>query len=225
MLVSTSYWQLFPHQASNSRRVQLIAILFIITSFATTSIVATTSANANRPIVNPVSINQQPSSDSAQNYFTDTELINQDGQTMRFYSDVLKDRVVVINCFFTTCTSICPPMTRNLEKIQEALADKLGNELLIVSITVDPVTDTPQRLREYAQRFNARSGRLFLTGKKENVEFILKKLGTYVADKNDHNSILLIGNVKTGLWKKAFGMAKADELITVVQSVIDDKGN
>src|ERR1700738_1925016 len=48
----------------------------------------------------------------ARKYFSDVELINQDGQKLRFYSDILKDKVVVINTFFATCTSVCPPMNR-----------------------------------------------------------------------------------------------------------------
>ena len=91
----------------------------------------------------------------AEKYFSDVELLNQDGQTMRFYSDVLKDRVVVINTFFTTCTGSCPPMNRNLEKVQEALGDRLGKDAFLVSMSVDPETDTPVRLKEYSRRFHA----------------------------------------------------------------------
>src|ERR1041385_6236023 len=82
----------------------------------------------------------------AEKYFSDVELMNQDGQKLRFYSDVLKNKVVVINTFFTTCTNICPPMNRNFEQMQEALGDRLGKDVFLVSITVDPETDTPTRL-------------------------------------------------------------------------------
>jgi cytochrome oxidase Cu insertion factor (SCO1/SenC/PrrC family) len=108
-----------------------------------------------------------PEGSPAEKYFSDVELINQDGEKVRFYSDVLKNKVVVINTFFTTCTSICPPMNRNFEKIQEALGDRLGKDVFLVSITVDPGTDTPTRLKEYARRFHARPGWLFLTGKRK----------------------------------------------------------
>jgi protein SCO1/2 len=159
----------------------------------------------------------------AEKYFSDVELINQDGEKVRFYSDVLKNKVVVINTFFTTCTSICPPMNRNFEKIQEALGDRLGKEVFLVSISVDPATDTPTRLKEYGRRFHARSGWMFLTGKKENLDWALYKLGQYVETKDDHTSIFIIGNEPKGLWKKAFGLAKADELIRIVEDVINDR--
>ena len=159
----------------------------------------------------------------AEKYFSDVELLDQDGRTLHFYSDVLKNKVVIINTFFTTCTSICPPMNRNFEKIQEALGDRLGKDAFLISISVDPETDTPTRLKEYGRRFHARPGWLFLTGKKENVDWALYKLGQYVETKDDHTSILIIGNEPKGLWKKAFGLAKADELMRIVEDVINDR--
>ncbi|MDT7808438.1 MAG: hypothetical protein QOJ70_2251 [Acidobacteriota bacterium] len=167
---------------------------------------------------------QEAEASPAQKYFTDVELLDQDGRKVRFYSDVLKGKTVVINAFFTTCTSVCPPMNRNMEKIQEALGDRLGKDVFLVSISVDPETDTPPRLKEYAQKFHARPGWFFLTGKKENVDWALYKVGQYVEDKQDHTTGIIIGNEKTGLWKKAFGLAKATELVQIVDSVASDKG-
>jgi protein SCO1/2 len=165
---------------------------------------------------------QQPT--QAQKYFSDVELLDQDGRKLRFYSDVLKGKTVVVNAFFTTCTSVCPPMNRNMEKIQEALGERVGRDVFLVSISVDPVTDTPPRLKEYAQRFHARQGWMFLTGKKENVDWALYKVGQYVESKDAHTTVIIIGNEATGLWKKALGMAKADELVQIVRTVADDKG-
>src|SRR5215212_3049133 len=159
----------------------------------------------------------------AEKYFSDVELMNQDGKKMRFYSDVLKNKVVIINTFFTTCTSVCPPLNRNFEKVQDALGERLGKDAFLVSISVDPQTDTPTRLKEYGRRFHARPGWLFLTGKKENVDWALYKLGQYVETKDAHTSIFIIANEPKGLWKKAFGLAKAEELIRVLDDVINDR--
>lgn len=161
----------------------------------------------------------------AEKYFTDVELIDQDGKKVRLYSDVLKGKTVVVNAFFTTCTSVCPPMNRNMEKIQEAFGNRVGKDVFLVSITVDPEVDTPTRLKEYAQKFHAGSGWMFLTGKKENLDAALYKLGQYVEKKDDHKTIFIIGNEPTGLWKKAFGMANVAELVQVVESVANDKGD
>lgn len=160
---------------------------------------------------------------AAEKYFTDVKLTDQDGRTVQFYTDVLKGKTVVINAFFTTCTGVCPPMNRSLELVQNALGDRLGRDVFIVSISVDPLTDTPERLKQYAQRFHAKPGWTFLTGKKENVDWALYKIGQYVENKDDHKTIIIIGNETTGLWKKAFGLAKPEELVRLVKEVADDK--
>jgi protein SCO1/2 len=156
-------------------------------------------------------------------YFTDVVLVNQNGEKMRFYSDLLQAKVVVINSFFATCPGSCLPMERNLEKVQRALGDRMGKDVHIISISVDPTVDTAANLKEYAKKLHAGPGWYFLTGEKQNVEFALKKIGHLVADKRDHLNIFIIGNERTGLWKKAFGLANSDELIKVVESVLNDK--
>jgi protein SCO1/2 len=171
---------------------------------------------------------QEPAAGAAeqsgtQKYFTDVLLINQNGEKMRFYSDLLKGKVVIINSFFATCQGSCLPMNRNLEKVQQALGDHVGRDVFILSISVDPLVDTPPKLKDYAKKLNARPGWYFLTGDKENVEFALKKLGQFVDDKQDHLNIFIIGNERTGLWKKAFGLAQSDELVKVVESVLNDQ--
>ena len=207
--------------------MKLIGSALLLVVFSATMVL---SQDAQRPKPpEPASMSKAdsgpntPERSPAEKYFSDVELINQDGQKVRFYTDVLKNKVVVVNTFFTTCTSICPPMNRNFEKIQEALGDRLGKDAFLVSISVDPETDTPPRLKEYSRRFHARPGWMFLTGKKENVDWALYKLGQYVETKDNHTSIFIIGNEPKGLWKKAMGLAKAEELIRIVEDVINDR--
>ncbi|HEY3025245.1 MAG TPA: SCO family protein [Pyrinomonadaceae bacterium] len=159
----------------------------------------------------------------AQKYFTDVVLINQNGEKMRFYSDLLQGKTVVINSFFATCQGSCLPMNRNLEKVQEALGDHVGKDVNIISISVDPTVDTPASLKEYAKKLHAKAGWYFLTGDKRNVDFALKKLGQFVDDKQQHLNIIIVGNERTGLWKKAFGLAQSNELVKVVESVLNDQ--
>ena len=97
----------------------------------------------------------------AHKYFTDVLLINQNGEKMRFYSDLLQGKVVIINSFFGTCQGSCLPMNRNLEKVQEALGDRVGKDVRIISISVDPTVDTPPVLKEYAKKLHARPGLVF----------------------------------------------------------------
>ena len=169
---------------------------------------------------------QQPATAAdtpAHKYFTDVELINQNGEKMKFYSDLIQGKVVIINSFFATCQGSCLPLNQNLAKVQEALGDRLGKDVFILSISVDPTVDTPPNLKQYAKKLQARPGWFFLTGAKENVDFALKKIGQFVDDKQDHLNIFIIGNERTGLWKKAFGLAKSEELVKVVDSVVSDQ--
>ena len=159
--------------------------------------------------------------DAAAKYFPNTELITQDNQKVKFYDDLLKDRFVVINFMFTTCTGICPPMTANLSKVQKSLAEEVSKQVTMISISVDPTTDTPERLKEYANKFRVQPGWYFLTGEKQNVELVSYKLGGFVKDKNEHSAILVIGNVRTGEWVKLFALAKPSEIVAKITEMLN----
>ena len=160
----------------------------------------------------------------AHKYFTDVPLLDQHGQQQRLYTDLLKGRVVVINAFFSTCQATCPIMLANFGKLQDRLGDRLGREVHLISISVDPLTDTPRKLKAFADRLNAKPGWHFLTGSKENVDWALYKLGQYVEAKESHSNVIIIGNEPTGLWKKAFGLAPPEEITRIVEEVLNDKG-
>ncbi|HKS11036.1 MAG TPA: SCO family protein [Pyrinomonadaceae bacterium] len=207
-----------------------IFLLFVLTVAVFTTALAQTPATSNKPAAptpphDHSHMSKKPEEASpAEKYFTDVELIDQNGKKVRFYTDVLKGKTVVVNAFFTSCTSVCPPMNRNMQKIQEAFGDRVGRDVFLVSITVDPAVDTPEKMKNYAKNFHAGPGWMFLTGKKENLDWALYKLGQYVESKDDHTTVLIVGNEKTGLWKKAFAMANVAELVQVVESVANDKG-
>ena len=199
--------------ASNLKRtlVTIVAVFCCGTTLAT--------AQETAPAQTPNTSAGSP----AKNYFTDVVLVNQNGKKMRFYSDLLQGKVVIINSFFATCKTSCLPLTRNLEKLQQALGAHMGKDVHILSISVDPTVDTPASLKAFATKMNAGPGWYFLTGNKENVDFALKKIGHFVDDKETHLNIFIIGNERTGLWKKAAGLATSVELMKVVESVLNDK--
>ncbi len=165
-----------------------------------------------------------PVNPEAQKYFTDVVLVDQDGEEQRLYSDLLAGKTVVINAFFTTCTGVCPVMSGKLASLQKRLGDRLGKDVFFVSLSVDPETDTVEKLHEYAQRFHAGPGWSFLGGKKENVDWALYRVGQYVEDKEAHTNLLIVGNERTGLWKKVFGLSEVDELERIIKGVADDTG-
>jgi len=166
----------------------------------------------------------QTSTSAALKYFTDVPLVTQNGDQVRFYTDLLKDKVVVINTFFGACQGICPVSSAVLSGLQSRLGDHLGKDVFLLSFSVDPENDTPAKLKAYGEQFHSKPGWLFITGKKENVQVALHKLGEKATNRDDHLALFMIGNDQTGLWKKALapGMS-ADKLMEIVESVLHDK--
>jgi protein SCO1/2 len=161
---------------------------------------------------------------AAQSYFGDTVLLDQDGREHRFYTDLVRGRIVIMDFIYTRCVGPCPILSSTFARLQARLGDRLGKDVFLLSFSVDPTYDTPARLKEYADRFHARPGWLFLTGSRENAEAVLRRLGQWVESPEQHQTLYIVGNEPTGLWKKAFGLAKPEDLFPVIDSVIDDRG-
>lgn len=140
----------------------------------------------------------------AASYFTELELLTQDGRRVRFHSDVLKGRTVLINVVYATCQDACPLITQKLNEVRRHLPPELfGQQVFFVSLTSDPAHDTPQALKAFARKQGADvAGWTFLTGRKENVEHILKKLGQYSETVEGHSTLLIAGNVPAKRWSK-----------------------
>ena len=153
-------------------------------------------------------------------YFPNHVLLTQENRPVRFYDDLLKGKVVLINFMFTTCAGVCSPMTANLAKVQNQLGDRVGKDVVMMSISVDPTVDTPETLKKYAAKFRAKPGWHFLTGKKENVDWVLYKLGGYVDDKAKHTGVLIIGNEATGEWVKTAAMKSPAEITEAVLALL-----
>lgn len=160
----------------------------------------------------------------AERYFTDVALIDQHGNTQRLYNDLLKDKIVIINSFFSSCKGVCVKTMGCFGEIQDWLGDRLGKDVFMLSFSVDPANDTPEALAEYAEAIEVKPGWLLLTGEKPNLDLALKKIGHYVEVRESHTNVFIIGNEKTGLWKKAFGLAGTDAVIDVIDSVLKDQG-
>jgi len=139
---------------------------------------------------------------ASREYFSDTYLLNQDGEEVRFYTDVLKDQIVVINFIFTNCQGACPMMTQKLRMARDQLGEDAGKKVRFVSISIDPTRDTPAAMREFASKQHADGDWVFLTGVPDNVDYVVKKLGQYFPDVEEHSTLMIAGNVKTRLWMK-----------------------
>lgn len=159
--------------------------------------------------------------EKARAYFTDTILTTDEGKDVRFYSDVLEGKTVVVSFIFTSCTDACPLINQNLEKIQQRLGDRMGKDVVFVSISVDPETDTPPVLNAYRQKFDAGDGWLFLTGSTANIETVSEKLGQ-VFEKEAHLTALLIGNTDTARWRKVPAYLPDNVIASQIIDIADD---
>jgi len=180
----------------NSGRLATAWLLLLIGSSILLGILVTGSAGASSKNANRW---------GAQ-YFPNVPLVTHEGKTVHFFDDLIEGKVVVINFIFTSCTDSCPLDTARLAKIQQILGDRVGDDIFMYSISIDPEQDTPEVLAEYAKRFRAGPGWLFLTGKEADILLLRKKLGLYMAGLDetikDHNMSLIIGNQSTGQWMK-----------------------
>lgn len=138
-------------------------------------------------------------------YFPNVPLITHEGQRVLFFDDLIKDKVVVINFIFTSCPDVCPLETARLREVQKILGERVGQDVFMYSISIDPKTDTPEVLKNYAENFEVDPGWLFLTGDEADITLLRKKLGLYLEGESalsQHSTSLLIGNQKTGRWMK-----------------------
>ena len=153
----------------------------------------------------------------------DIELLDQNGRKIHFYTDLVKGQTVAINFIFTTCTTICPPLGATFARVQKQLGDKVGRDVRFISISVDPVTDTPERLKAWGAKFHAGDGWTFVTGSKPQVDELLRALGASSARREDHSPTILIGNDASGNWTRTYGLAKASQLVQIINDVMTGK--
>lgn len=150
----------------------------------------------------------------------DAALVTQDGERVQLNSDVIADKIVVMDFVYTTCTTVCPVLSAIFGQIQDQLGDRLDKEVILVSVSVDPTRDTPQRLKAYAARHQAREGWLWLTGQKPTVDAVLEQLGVYTPNFEDHPSIVLVGDGRSGQWTRFFGFPSPDQIMAKVDQLV-----
>jgi protein SCO1/2 len=136
-----------------------------------------------------------------------------------FVSDVIGDDIVVMDFVYTTCTTICPVLSALFAQVQTKLGDDVGNGITLVSMSVDPTRDTPQRMKAYSTKHGAGDGWIWLTGPKPVVNDVLIGLGAYTTNFEDHPSMVLIGDGKTGEWRRLFGFPNPDRIVQVVNDM------
>ena len=153
----------------------------------------------------------------------DVEVLDQNGNQLHFYTDLIKGKTVAINFIFTNCTTICPPLAATFARVQKEMGDKVGRDVHFISISVDPLTDTPQRLKAWGAKFKAGDGWTFVTGDKQEMDKLLNALGASVARREDHSPAVIIGNDSKDIWTRTYGLAKTSQMVGLILNVMEGR--
>jgi protein SCO1/2 len=150
----------------------------------------------------------------------DVWVMDQHGQRRRFYSDLVRGRTVAIQFIFTSCTTVCPVLGHTFARVQERLGDRVGRDIRLISVSVDPENDTPDRLRAWGERFHVGPGWTLVTGRRTEIERLLRALGAYTGSREGHLTLVLIGSADGRRWVRVSGF-QADALAEQVRQVAD----
>jgi len=148
----------------------------------------------------------------------DVTLVTQNGRQVSFKDEVIGENIVVIDFVYTTCTTICPVLSAILGQVQDSFGDRLGDDVVMASVTVDPMRDTPARLKSYSAKHGARDGWLWLTGQQTVIKYVLEAFGVYTPNYEDHPSMVLIGDGRTGEWTRLIGFPAAEQIVKRVDA-------
>lgn len=162
-------------------------------------------------------------------YFPNVALRTHDNRDVRFYDDLIRGRIVTINFMYAECDGVCPGITANLVKVQELLGRRVGRDVFMYSITLEPEHDTPAVLQDYARDHRVKSGWTFLTGRPDDVDLLRRTLGfvdpdpVVDEDKSSHIGNIRYGNEPLMLWAACPGLASARWIAESISWVIRPK--
>lgn len=147
----------------------------------------------------------------------DIDVVNQFGEHLKFNSGVVKGRIAVVAGFFTTCTAMCPITQENMARLAKLLGDRMGRDVVFISVSVDAANDTPERMKAWGEKFHVGEGWTLASGNKPEVATLLKSLGLYVDLPQRHQSALIIGNQTSG-WTRASSWSAPEKLLKVIDA-------
>ncbi|SFE15328.1 SCO family protein [Nitrosomonas sp. Nm166] len=154
--------------------------------------------------------------------FPNVALYTHEGKAVRFYDDLIRDKVVAINMIYAQCAGICPIATANLVQVQNMLGERVGRDVFMYSITLQPELDTPEVLRQYAERHGIQSSWKFLTGAPEDIKLVRYRLGFFDRDENidnvkeNHTGMVRIGNDALNRWSMAPALSEPQQIMATI---------
>jgi protein SCO1 len=198
------------------------ALAFLGLNAAGALVASVLPTRAQEPVSKMPAPKEPTRSEEMKRYFPNVPLQTHEGRSVRFYDDLVKGRKVIINFTFTACTSTCPRTSANLARVQDILGDRIGRDIFLVSLTIDPETDTPEVLKKYAQTFEARPGWVFATGRREDIDSIRRRLGLYDnPDITQHMGLLTFGNEPEGKWAAVPALDAPQRIVQAVLRRVD----
>ena len=161
-------------------------------------------------------------------FFPNVPLGTQNGEKVRFYDDLIRDKTVLFNFFLVQCTDgVCPMTIANMRRVQDLLGERMGRDIYFLSITLEPKKDTPKILKEYSDNFDIKPGWSFVTGKPEDVDALRHALG-YVdldpareKDLSYHVAMATYGNDTLERWGTVSLNSSAKHIATTLQWLTD----
>lgn len=189
-------------------------------------VVASLAAGVAAAALAPVAARgERPAAEPAikfRRYFPNVPLRTHDGRAVRFYDDLVKGKKLLINFTYTNCEQTCPLTTANLRKVQQMLGERMGKDIFIVSLSLDPDRDTPETLKMYAEHNGAGPGWTFATGSRKDIDNIRRRLGLYDnPDFTQHMGLLTFGNEPEGKWAATYALDKAENIVFNVLRRVD----
>lgn len=158
--------------------------------------------------------------------FPNLPVLTHEGKSVRFYDDLVRGRTVVFNMMYTVCTGVCPISTANLLQVQQALGPRLGRDVFMYSMTLQPQFDDARALRGYMQRYGIQPGWTYLTGKLADMDLLRRELGFVdsdpVADSDlrTHTGMVRAGNDALNRWLMVPAFSSADRIVGAVQRLV-----
>jgi protein SCO1 len=162
--------------------------------------------------------------------FPNVVLTTHEGKKVKFYDDLVKNKIVLINFFYAQCEKQCPTNTANLRRVQKKLGDKMGREIFFLSITLKAEHDDAKVLADYAEMNNIGPGWSLLTGDPRDIEMLRKRLGfvdpdpEVDKDTSNHIGLVLYGNDKTQRWSACPALTDPDEVVRILSWIDGTNG-
>ena len=211
-----------------NRRVNKFYLIHVLVGLILSAASSLVLAEQEQPSQQQAQIGNKPSSSGDQSLnveLLDLDLLDQNAKQIKFASEAIASKIVALNFVYTSCNTTCPLITAIFANLQKKLGDRLGQQVRLVSLSINSMTDTPARLKEYADRFHAGPDWIWLTGDKQHVEKVLKGLGVYTADYAEHPPTILVGDAEQNTWFRFNGLPSPNQIAAKIDTLLVARSN